>query len=256
MSGKIFITKYQPEIRSFIEQNEFLYQQSVTRILRNFDHIESETDQCREKYTTSCLEHLSQEEDLSIFTDMSQQIYEDSFNEAYQFYDLVSDMKRDVYLNTLALFFHHWDKTFRRWLIKELNFYNFLEKSKDSIWDLSLNQMMNLCEVFGWEIKATEYSKKIMTLQDIVNVYKHGNGQSLEHLKQQNPEYLVANFIDDVFKSPYIDYRDLNVNIEHIQDFSANISDFWLNMPNLLEGNFDEVSSHLKPKRKNKKRGL
>ncbi|WP_407408988.1 hypothetical protein [Acinetobacter sp.] len=175
MQIEICISKYEPEIKYFIEQNEFLLEQSIRRILSRFDHIENETDDFRSEDIKMTSSNLLEGVNHLEYIEASIDIHEASFNRAFQFYSLISDMKKDVYLNTLALIFHHWDKNFRSWLLKELRYYNLGKSFKDDLWEASFLEIIDFCELFGWQIKPTAYFKKILILQRIVNVYKHGN---------------------------------------------------------------------------------
>lgn len=234
-----------------LKKNEFvLITQSIQRILNQFDNIESETDTFRISYVDQALENVPLQAEYLEYAEASLDIYENSINKAFKFYELLSDMKKDVYLNTLALIFHHWDKTFRNWLLKELRYYNLGKSFKDDLWASSLLQLIDFCELFGWQIKTTAYFKKILILQKIVNVYKHGNGRSLNQLKKENPQYLDQNFKED-FDSPYIDYRHLKVDLEQIKDFSSAISYFWKDIPSQLKRIFlDTETPSLSKKKK------
>ena len=79
----------------------------------------------------------------------------------------------------------------------------------------------------------------------VVNVYKHGEGNSLEDLKQKYPEYLHDPFLasgggfSDV---EHRDHTDLNVSDEQFQAFSDAIVAFWQAVPeNIFKSTANDV---------------
>jgi len=69
----------------------------------------------------------------------------------------------------------------------------------------------------------------------VVNVYKHGDGRSLNELRSVCPEYLDDPFggLSGEFSDPkYKDHTHLKVNDEQFQAFSDAILAFWRDVPN------------------------
>lgn len=231
MDSIISIRKYEDEIAYFIKQNKFLLDQSTSRILKKFDNIEGEATIFQNKWFANRKDiYLSEYEHYD-----SSNLYEDSFNEAYGYYDLLSEMKKEVYLNTLSLIFHHWDKIFRQWLVKETKFTTTHVALKSLIWKMNFPQTIKLCELIGWQIKESNFYYHLVALKSIVNAYKHGNGSALNQLKQNYPEYFDQEHINN-FEKEYIDHRYLKINLEQIKEFSLAIDSFWKNIPEHLEG--------------------
>ncbi|SOO07530.1 conserved hypothetical protein [Xanthomonas citri pv. fuscans] len=63
----------------------------------------------------------------------------------------------------------------------------------------------------------------------VVNVFKHGEGQSFEDLKQRFPRFIPE--LGSGESWGYVDYTHLRVTDEHLNAFSEAIVSFWEAIP-------------------------
>ncbi|SOO02987.1 conserved hypothetical protein [Xanthomonas citri pv. fuscans] len=66
-------------------------------------------------------------------------------------------------------------------------------------------------------------------LRLVVNVFKHGEGQSFEDLKQRFPRFIPE--LGSGESWGYVDYTHLRVTDEHLNAFSEAIVSFWEAIP-------------------------
>lgn len=211
----------------FIEVHNFIYEEAKKRILNQFANIEDEATEIENNYLTQVLPNTYYEEidPCSIF--------ENAFEAGYTHYDLLSDMKVQVQLNTISLIFHHWNITLRDWLAKELR-HNFEKEHSENIaYSQDMRTIYKVFNELNWQIESQPFFKQLDAMRLIVNIYKHGNGKSLKDLQRNYPKYLKENMDQDVL-SPYLHHSDLIITEDHINEFSEAIIAFWENIPERL----------------------
>ena len=132
-------------------------------------------------------------------------------------------------LSVIAGMFHNWDKKLRDWLTTELA-HSFPEQNiRVAIWKVNFQGIFDLLECLNWPIRSKQYFKRLDACRLVVNVYKHGFGDSFEDLKKNH-----RNFLDNVFgdtmneeeRNDYLDYRNLKVNDTDIEGFSEEVIEF------------------------------
>lgn len=212
----------------FIEVHNFIYQEAQKRILNQFANIEDEAQEAQNNYLTQYSSNTYYEEIDTC------SIFENAFEAGYKHYDLLSNMKVQVQLNTISLIFHHWNITLRDWLAKELK-HNFEEKYSDEIaYSPDMRKIYQVFNELGWQIESQPFFKKLDAMRLIVNIYKHGNGRSLKYLQKNYPEYLNKKEIDIDFLAPLLHHSDLKINEAHLDEFSEAIIAFWQKIPERL----------------------
>src|SRR5690625_7686757 len=75
----------------------------------------------------------------------------------------------------------------------------------------NLGKIMEVLEQLVWYVKAEAYYSKLHECRLVTNVYKHGDGRTFGHLKNDYPEYFPLNS-NNYYFSNYTDFADLTVN--------------------------------------------
>lgn len=105
-------------------------------------------------------------------------------------YDLLSDLKKQMFRGALAGLYHQWDKDLRHFIERELR-HNYGESFVQKIvWDAPVGSVFKMLREFGWDVTSSDFFPLIDACRLIVNVHKHGNGQSLRDLAERYPRYL------------------------------------------------------------------
>jgi hypothetical protein len=87
---------------------------------------------------------------------------------------------------------------------------------------------------FGWQVKSSTFYPLINACNMIVNVYKHGKGNSLKKLHETYPKYLPdplgargLRWGGDLF----LDYEWLHIGNDDFDEFANAFDTFWTEMP-------------------------
>lgn len=232
----MLIQVYEPERKYFIEKHDFFVNESNKRIISQFADIEGDTDKFVDDWLESSQQYFDPE------NDDSGSFYERANEKALEHYFLLSDMKKNAILAMTASIFHHWDKTFRAWMVKELRLTTNKE-SEEEIWRASLSQLSDFFKLHGWDMAAEPAMKKIMVLHDVVNAYKHGEGRSFKRLAKSHTEYLDEYLNEMNSEEPgrfKARYENLCVSESQFAEFADAIRNFWYSIPAELYWREDE----------------
>jgi len=75
---------------------------------------------------------------------------------------------------------------------------------------------------------------KIDVCRLVVNVFKHGKGNSLDALAQRYPQYLGDNLPQYEFMKSHLDHEALTIAQNDLDDFAGAIRAFWSEFPERL----------------------
>lgn len=228
MSRYVLFQMWEPFRQSLIKGHLFYVEQARKRLLSQFDGIEADADQAAEEWLEQSGQHFDPDRhDPGDF-------YEAANDVGIEFYGLLSDMREQTRLSVVAGMFHEWDKQLRDWLAREIQHWHRGGNTTLKVWSADFGQIADLLESLGWNIRITDYFRVLDACRLVVNVYKHGEGKSLDELKSSFPEY-----IDDPFDGSggtfsgtnYRDHTHLKVSDEQFQAFSDAILAFWRDVP-------------------------
>lgn len=215
--------------QSVIGKHLFYVEQAQKRLLSQFHNIESEADRAAEEW-------LEQSERLfDPDRDDPHHFYEAANDVQAEFYELLSDMREQTRLSVVAGMFHQWDKQLRDWLTSEVQHWCDDDKAiMKTIWLDDFGKIAESLESLGWNVRGPDHYRTLDACRLVVNVYKHGQGKSLDELKSKFPEYL-----DDPSKASgrffsgknYREHTNLKVSDEQLQAFSEAIVAFWKDVP-------------------------
>lgn len=214
--------------RSLVEGHRFYVEQARKRLLGQFDDIEAEANKAAEEWLNrqgECFDPDRHDPDA---------LYEASWDVASEWYCSLSEMREQIVLSVVAGMYHEWDKKLRGWLVKEIRHWHGGQSIRSAIWFAPLPKVIDLLESFGWRLRDAAYFNKLDACRLVVNVYKHGDGGSLDDLRESYPEYLQdsrgASDHAKLFRA-LRDYTDLRVTDQQLTDFSRAVEAFWNDVP-------------------------
>lgn len=227
MAGYKLFMMWEPFRKSLIAGHKFYVEQAFNRLLSQFGNIEAEADKAAEDWL----------DQRSVYFDPDRHdpgdFYEAANDAGIEFYQLLSDMRDRTQLSVVAGMYHEWDKQFRKWLIEEMRHWHRGEQVTAKMWSVDVGKIFDLLASFGWNIRSKEYFQKLDACRLVVNVFKHGDGSSLDELKEKYPAYLSNPLenLGDYDDMEWLDHTNLSVSNEQIQQFSEAIIDFWKDVP-------------------------
>jgi hypothetical protein len=239
MSGYVLFQMWGPFRQSLIKGHLFYVEQARKRLLSQFDDIEADADRAAEDWLEQSGQNFNPDRhDPGDF-------YEAANDVGIEFYGLLSDMREQTRLSVVAGMFHEWDKQLRVWLAREIQHWHRGDNATSKVWSADFGQIADLLGSFGWNVRSADYFRTLDACRLVVNVHKHGEGKSLDELRNQFPDYL-----DDPFNgsgcafsdTKYRDHSHLKVSDDQLQAFSDAILAFWRDVPeNVLDSQMTDV---------------
>jgi len=219
---------WEPYRQSLIKDHLFYAEQAKKRLLSQFNDIGGEADKAAESWLDENKTRFDPGfHDPGYFD-------ERAWYKEIEFYQLLCDMRDHIRLSVVAGMYHEWDKQLRKWLTQEIRYWHRGKTVLDKIWAADFGKLADLMGSLGWRIRDQAYFLKLDACRLVVNVYKHGNGNSFDELKEKYPEYLRDPLSNDSWALSgrrYLDYTHLVVNENQIQGFSDAIVAFWRDVP-------------------------
>ncbi len=219
---------WEPFRQDLMVEHRFYVEQARKRLLSQFENMEAEADKAAEAHLEKMSIHFNPDKhDPSDF-------YEAANEKGIEFYQLLSDMRDATQLSVIAGMFQQWDKALRSWIVREMRHWHRGENATRSIWKADVPAIMDFLAAFGFNVKALPSYERLDAMRLVVNVFKHGNGRSLDELKESFPEFIFNPLgRDGEFQSllQYSDHTDMKVSIERLDQFSKAILDFWKDVP-------------------------
>ncbi len=216
------------ERERFLDGHDFYMEQVKVRVLDNFDNIEEEAKRVGDEFYDRI--GSASWDDSGDMSDVA----ESALAEEVDFYMLLSDMKRQTTLGAMASLYHQWDKDFRDFMERKLSHAYDRAWVTENIWESSIDKLFNILEDFGWSVRQAQWFPLLNGCRLVVNVYKHGKGQSLVELHKVYPQYLKGPF-DNIAETPCptIPYhRNLSITEEEFDEIAGALRQFWVDFPN------------------------
>ena len=228
-----------------IEKHHFFVNESRARLLTQFDDVSAEADAFAERWATEH-SHLFDPE-----SDDPDDLEERAWEESIGFYGMLDDLHAEVRLAIIAGMFHGWDKDLRDWIVTQIRHWHSGKGVPAEIWKASFPRLMEFLSCFGWDVDVLPCHRGLDRCRLVVNVYKHGEGQALESLKDHHSDLIAADLLNATsnrsLAQRILGYRQLKVTDSHLDEFSNAIVDFWAAMPvTITEDSFRNWPSWLK----------
>lgn len=173
---------------------------------------------------------------------------ENAFDAGISKYELLVDLKKNLLFGSITTLFHILDKDLRIWLTKEVSFWSRSKNLKTAIWAAPINQIFVVLKCFGYDIRLCHYFEELHACQLLVNAFKHGNGPSLDQLKQKYPKffrpYSEALDRDTIHFRQLLpwDHSTIEITVDDFLLFSEAIQRFWHEVPMVpMEARIDEL---------------
>lgn len=207
----------------------FYVDQAKSRLLTQFADINTEADRVALNWLAKSEEFFDPDRHYpSDFHDAAN-------NAAAEFHELLTDMKYRTRLSVVSGFYHDWEKQLRNWLAEQTKYWHSGKHTEDSIWRASIEEIYQLLQSFGWDLKATPWFSHIEACRLVVNVYKHGDGHSLEKLRSAYPKFLgnphSSTGTMRVWRVREPSHKDLFVSDNDLKDFAEAVTSFWRETP-------------------------
>lgn len=228
VKGYVLFQMWQPARIMLIERHEFYVDQARKRLLSQFSNMEGEAEQAAAEWLSRADSRFDPDKDDSA------SFYETAHDESIAFYQLLKDMRDSVRLSVVAGMYHEWDKQLRDWMVREILHWHHGEEVRARIWSQDFGGLVDLFACLRWDIRSQPYFATLDACRLVVNVYKHGDGNSFRDLKQYHPEYLdnpIKGLGDDGQGMEFTDYTNLKVSNDQINGFSDAIVAFWKDIP-------------------------
>ncbi|MEA0681702.1 hypothetical protein [Xanthomonas campestris] len=222
------------EIALRVKEQGFYLEQAKGRLLSPFALISEEAEAVEKKFLDNPPEFPNPEDgDMSV-------VCEAAFHESLEHYDLLHEMRERTILSIAAGMYHHFDKSFRVRVARELRQAGWVigTKTREEIWRSDWGNLEDLFKAFGWEIASIPGYGDLEALRLVVNVFKHGEGPAFEKLKLRFPRFIPKL---EAGEDPwlYVDYTHMSVTEAHLDEFSDAIVHFWEAVPLQLSINPD-----------------
>ena len=214
----------EPVRHTFIKGHRFYLEQAKARLLSTFANIEQEADDVAEAYW--------QVPGAFFDPDVHDEAMhaEDAQNEGITFYELLSEMHERTRLSVVAGMYHQWDKEWRRFLVRQLRWPGLVPgpRTRRSLWTLDSTEIEALLRGLGLEVWAFPNFARLDAMRLVVNVFKHGEGKSLDDLRLTYPEFVPA---VNGWVPTHPDDTDMKVTDAHLDEFATAIESFWTSLP-------------------------
>lgn len=210
-----------------LREHRFYVEQAMHRLLAQFGDISAEAERVEMECWEAAYRHSSSDE----YDDGM--AYEAARDHGIEFHQLLIDMHDRTRLSVVAGMYHHWDKRFRRFLIREMRWSGLVlgTNTKQAIWRFDSGKLEQLLIAFGLDIRTFPQFDRLDAMRLVVNVYKHGEGPAFIKLRQSYPEFVR---VLDVGGRDFSDDTDMVVTDDHIKEFSSAIEAFWMALPECL----------------------
>ena len=229
-----------PWRESVIEQHRFYVEQVKNKLLSQFNSMEEEADEAAERWLEKQSQHFDPDrDDPGSFE-------EDAYHEGVEYHRLLSELLDQTRLSIVAGMYHAWDKELRRWLLKEIEHWHRGPTVTEWVWKATFEEITELLDSSGLAERSAGYLQKLSACRYVVNVYKHGEGLSLNKLKANHPEYLRIQSANGVTPDMrWIDHTHLLVTDKQLDEFSGAIVEFWGMIPTRVSSETPNVPAWL-----------
>ena len=213
----------------FVEQHNFYVAQTKKRVLARFRDIEGDAHRYFEA------EHkrfLKRRGDVNIDTDV---LAKDAYDSARDHYWALVELRQQVILGVTAGLYHMWEKELRDFIARELALDLQQPELMKLAWLQPIDEIWNLFTRSGWAICLELFYPLIDACHLVVNVFKHGNGASLEKLKENFPYYLREPAGSLLTLNPnFQDHTLLTVSEDDFIQIAGALRSFWRVIPERL----------------------
>ena len=231
-----YFQMWEPFRQSLVEQHRFYIEQGKKKLLSQFENMEQEAMEAAERWLDDHSHRFDPDRhDPGEFE-------ENAYHAGIEYYQLLIELREQTLLSLVAGMFHAWDKQLRSWLLTEIRRWRVGQNVVNKIWSANFEEIEQLLYSLGLAKKDTNYLQRLSACRYVVNVYKHGDGNSLDNLKEKHPEYLRSVLSGhDSADAAWLNHTHLSVSDDQLDEFSSAIVEFWHSIPESIDGNSAET---------------
>lgn len=209
-----------------LERHDFYVREVEQRVLSQFADIEGEAKQliAREEARLASLPHHPDADP----SDIPERAYQAGIDH----YALLSELRRQTVLGSLAGLYHQWDKDLRDFIEAEVRRY-LDHKGVAALWRMPTTDLLDEFKPLGWDCSGLSFYPDLAAFGLVVNVYKHGKGRSLDTLAQRHPEFF-GDHLKAAKGRPWakvVDHDWLEVTPPQFDALAGSLRSFWDAMP-------------------------
>lgn len=215
------------ERKDAVAEHRFYVEQAKVRLLSRFDNISAEAEQAEQESWEALGRSFNPD-----FDDEGSQAAA-ARDHGIEFYQLLSEMHDRTRLSVVAGMYHHWDKRFRRFLVREMRWCGLVPgyHTRRALWKLDSAKLEQFLLALGLNVSALPRFDRLDAMRLVVNVFKHGEGKSLDDLRQLHPEFVP---LSGPFAPRFPDDTDMVISDAHVEEFADAIEAFWQALPEEL----------------------
>jgi len=226
---EVLMQMWNPYREFLIQQHCFYINQARIRLMSQFNNIDADADKEAEAWLARRSEFFDPDRDDE------GSIYEDAQDVAIEFYRQLDEMQKQTRLSVVAGMYHAWEKNLKKWMTDEVRRWQIGPRTIAAIWGADFPKIMALLASLGWSTHLPKNLSLLNQCRCVVNVFKHGDGRSLEDLKQNFPKYLIDP-INSKLGLPateieWLNHSHLQVTEAQVEEFSQAIIEFWASVP-------------------------
>ncbi|MBI1492040.1 hypothetical protein [Halocynthiibacter styelae] len=218
---------------SLISDHQFFVDQAKARLFDQFNDLSIQSES--QKISQETWEQIEgfydpDKHDLLEFSEVAN-------DQGYERYRLLSEMRDHTRFSILAALFHSFEKSLKDWIARDLFTVFKSEGITRRVWGATLEELYTLLKEGGVNVRVSHIYKDLRNYQLIVNVYKHGEGRSLDDLRNKAPQFIVP---DDEggfhrnFPLEFFDHSYLRVTDADFDQLTGAIAEFWKEMPTYI----------------------
>lgn len=215
-----------------LARHDFYVAEVNGRVLSAFSDIETEAEQ----YTEAEYERLSRVVDPERWD--SADVAEAARDRGIDHYLMLTNLRMQMWLGSLAGLYHQWDKELRAFVERELWHYYERTALASMVWGPGEvgTVLRILRDDFGWDCFQEPFYPDLAACGLIVNVHKHGKGRSLRLLAEQHPEFLRRPYEGMPKWGPeLLEHEWLEISAEQFGRVANSLRSFWTAFPELLD---------------------
>jgi len=233
---RVFLQMWGPTREHLVANHEFYVAEAKRRLLDQFDDAAMKAD--AERHADAWLAERARY--FNPDRDDPGDHYEAAYDESVSFYLSLKGLRDSTRLSIIAGMFHEWEKQVRDWLGRELGHHGYGRHTHAAVWSVRVDDLFDLLQDCSWPVRGLDFFSQLHRCQLVANVYKHGNGPSLDTLRGVAPDLVEDRNLPAFFVSA-LDQTTLNVSDENLATFAEAITAFWRQLPENIF--FSQVSS-------------
>jgi hypothetical protein len=220
---------WSPIRRRILDRHDAYVEAVQARVISQFRDIDVQAERHAEARWEALLRMPAREDvDMADLAEVAQ-------DTGLEKYEMLSFLKREMLLGSLAGLYHIWDRSLRDFLEKEFRHWMDALRIEKYAWRSDFNGVVDCLRQFGWDIAKESFFEDLDACRLIVNVYKHGKGPALKDLAARYPRFLRYHDKPEFsFLAQHVDQEDLELSEQQFCKIARSLRAFWIGFPERL----------------------